>query len=63
MELMKRKRGGKTEFFILVAVWARLKLEGVAQFSLSPGKSPAVAVFIPEKNVKYILNHIKKPRH
>lgn len=32
------------------AVWSRLKLEGVAQFSLSPGKSPAVAVFIPEKN-------------
>ncbi|KAI8638391.1 eukaryotic translation initiation factor eIF2A-domain-containing protein [Parasitella parasitica] len=30
--------------------WARLKLEGVAQFSLSPGKAPAVAVFIPEKN-------------
>lgn len=35
----------------LLAVWARLKLEGVAQFSLSPGKAPAVAVFIPEKNV------------
>ncbi|KAL9542915.1 hypothetical protein MBANPS3_008364 [Mucor bainieri] len=32
------------------SVWARLKLEGVAQFSLSPGKAPAVAVFIPEKN-------------
>ncbi|KAF7726517.1 hypothetical protein EC973_008648 [Apophysomyces ossiformis] len=31
------------------AVWARLKLEGVARFSLSPGKAPAVAVFIPEK--------------
>lgn len=36
---------------VLSAVWARLKLEGVAQFSLSPGKAPAVAVFIPEKNV------------
>ncbi|KAJ2964371.1 hypothetical protein NQZ79_g682 [Umbelopsis isabellina] len=31
------------------AVWAKLKLEGIAQFSLSPGKSPAVAVFIPER--------------
>ncbi|KAL0092443.1 eukaryotic translation initiation factor eIF2A-domain-containing protein [Phycomyces blakesleeanus] len=31
------------------AVWARLKLEGIAQFSLSPGKSPAVAVFVPER--------------
>ncbi|KAH8551581.1 eukaryotic translation initiation factor eIF2A-domain-containing protein [Umbelopsis sp. PMI_123] len=30
-------------------VWAKLKLEGIAQFSLSPGKSPAVAVFIPER--------------
>lgn len=36
---------------IYVGVWSRLKLEGVAQFSLSPGKAPAVAVFIPEKNV------------
>ncbi|OBZ80975.1 Eukaryotic translation initiation factor 2A, partial [Choanephora cucurbitarum] len=32
------------------AVWARLKHEGMVQFSLSPGKSPAVAIFIPEKN-------------
>ncbi|CAO3685298.1 unnamed protein product [Rhizopus stolonifer] len=32
------------------AVWARLKVEGVAQYSLSPGKAPAVAVFVPEKN-------------
>ncbi|KAJ8658740.1 hypothetical protein O0I10_005464 [Lichtheimia ornata] len=31
------------------SVWARLKLEGIAQFSLSPGKAPAVAVFIPER--------------
>ncbi|KAI8374302.1 eukaryotic translation initiation factor eIF2A-domain-containing protein [Radiomyces spectabilis] len=31
------------------AVWARLKLDGVAEFSLSPGKAPAVAVFIPER--------------
>ncbi|ORZ03752.1 eukaryotic translation initiation factor eIF2A-domain-containing protein [Syncephalastrum racemosum] len=31
------------------AVWAKLRLEGVSQFSLSPGKAPAVAVFIPER--------------
>lgn len=37
------------------AVWARLKLEGIAQFSLSPGKAPAVAVFIPERKVRYIM--------
>lgn len=40
-------------FLNFLAVWARLKLEGVAQFSLSPGRSPAVAVFIPEKNVSF----------
>ncbi|KAI8379014.1 eukaryotic translation initiation factor eIF2A-domain-containing protein [Blakeslea trispora] len=32
------------------AVWTRLKHEGMVQFSLSPGKAPAVAIFIPEKN-------------
>lgn len=37
------------------SVWARLKLEGIAQFSLSPGKAPAVAVFIPERKVRYGL--------
>ncbi|CAO3610138.1 unnamed protein product [Cunninghamella blakesleeana] len=31
------------------AVWARLQLEGVSYFSLSPGKAPAVAVFVPER--------------
>lgn len=35
------------------AVWAKLRLEGVAQFSLSPGKAPAVAVFIPERKVTH----------
>jgi translation initiation factor 2A len=33
------------------AVWARLKVEGIAQYSLSPGKAPAIAVFVPEKKV------------
>jgi hypothetical protein len=41
--------------FFFLAVWARLKLEGVAQFSLSPGKAPAIAVFIPEKNVSFFM--------
>ncbi|ORX59490.1 translation initiation factor eIF-2A [Hesseltinella vesiculosa] len=31
------------------SVWSRLQLEGVNFFSLSPGKNPAVAVFIPER--------------
>lgn len=34
-----------------IGVWAKLQLEGVSYFSLSPGKAPAVAVFIPEKKV------------
>ncbi|KAI8342376.1 eukaryotic translation initiation factor eIF2A-domain-containing protein [Chlamydoabsidia padenii] len=34
---------------ITKGVWAKLQLEGVSYFSLSPGKAPAVAVFIPEK--------------
>lgn len=35
----------------ILAVWARLKVEGIAQYSLSPGKAPAIAVFVPEKKV------------
>ncbi|CAG8631400.1 13825_t:CDS:10 [Ambispora leptoticha] len=30
-------------------VHSRLRLEGIADFSLSPGKSPSIVVFIPEK--------------
>ncbi|KAG9296394.1 hypothetical protein G9A89_014986 [Geosiphon pyriformis] len=30
-------------------VHSKLRLEGIADFSLSPGKSPSIAVFIPEK--------------
>lgn len=32
-------------------VWAKLRVEGVADFALSPGESHAIAVFIPERNV------------
>lgn len=32
-------------------VWAKLRVDGVADFALAPGGSPAVAVFIPERNV------------
>ncbi|KAL1929710.1 hypothetical protein VTP01DRAFT_1848 [Rhizomucor pusillus] len=42
IQFWESKNAGKS-------VWARLKLEGVAKFSLSPGKAPAVAVFIPER--------------
>lgn len=32
-------------------VWAKLRVEGVADFALSPGGSHAIAVFVPERNV------------
>ena len=35
----------------LGTVWNKLRAEGVADFSLSQGNSPAVAVFIPERKV------------
>ena len=31
----------------------KLRLENIGDFSISPGKSPSIAVFIPEKNVSY----------
>ncbi|RUP52208.1 eukaryotic translation initiation factor eIF2A-domain-containing protein [Jimgerdemannia flammicorona] len=36
----------------VIAVWAKLILEGISEFSLSPGRSPSVAVFIPEKKAR-----------
>lgn len=50
-EIEQERVETKMLIYTYVGVWSRLKLEGVAQFSLSPGKAPAVAVFIPEKNV------------
>ena len=32
-------------------VWNRLRIEGVADFALSPGKNHSVAVFVPERKV------------
>lgn len=33
------------------ALTDKLRIEGLANFSLSPGKNPSVAVFVPEKKV------------
>lgn len=33
----------------LATVWKRLRVEGVSDFALSPGKSPSIAVFVPER--------------
>ena len=37
----------------LGTVWNRLHVEGVADFSVSPGKNHSIAVFVPEKKVCY----------
>lgn len=34
---------------ILSVALGKLTLEGVAEFSVSPGKNPCIAVFVPEK--------------
>ncbi|KAF1988137.1 eukaryotic translation initiation factor-like protein subunit eIF2A [Aulographum hederae CBS 113979] len=33
----------------LKTVWNKLRVEGVADFAVSPGKNPSVAVFVPER--------------
>lgn len=42
----------------LGTVWNKLRVEGVSDFALSPGKNHSVAVFVPEKKVN-ILSRIK----
>jgi translation initiation factor 2A len=39
----------------LKTVWNKLRVEGVTDFSLAPGKNPSVAVFIPERKVRFPL--------
>ncbi|CAG8506546.1 8208_t:CDS:10 [Ambispora gerdemannii] len=40
-------------------VHSRLRLEGIGDFSLSPGKSPSIAVFIPEKKTFFKADKIQ----
>src|SRR5262249_6574128 len=35
----------------LTTVWNKLRVEGVADFAMSPGKNHSIAVFIPERKV------------
>lgn len=35
----------------LSKVWSKLRVEGVADFALSPGKNHSIAVFVPERKV------------
>ena len=36
----------------LGTVWNKLRVEGVTDFAVAPGKDPSVAVFIPERKVQ-----------
>jgi len=38
----------------LKTVWNKLRVEGVADFAISPGKNHSIAVFIPERKVGMI---------
>ena len=40
----------------LSTVWNKLRVEGVADFALSPGKSQALAVFVPERKVRLLFH-------
>ncbi|RIA90600.1 eukaryotic translation initiation factor eIF2A-domain-containing protein [Glomus cerebriforme] len=48
-------------------IYSKLRLENIGDFSLSPGKSPSIAVFIPEKNAApaivriYSIPHFNAP--
>ena len=39
----------------LSEVWNKLRVEGISDFSVSPGKNHSIAVFIPERKVSMTL--------
>ncbi|KAK4611940.1 Eukaryotic translation initiation factor 2A [Fulvia fulva] len=52
-QLCARTVTNEVQFFQsqdMSTVWNKLRVEGVADFALSPGKKHSVAVFIPERN-------------
>ena len=38
-------------------VWNKLRVEGVADFALSPGKLQSIAVYVPERKVRMLAPH------
>ena len=40
----------------LGTVWNKLRIEGVSDFAVSPGKNHSVAVFVPERKVSITLS-------
>jgi translation initiation factor 2A len=49
----------------LTKVWNKLRVEGVADFAVSPGKNHSIAVFVPERKVKnpilYVMTTTDEP--
>ena len=39
----------------LRTVWNKIRVEGVADFAVSPGKTHTIAVFVPERKVGYTI--------
>ena len=46
---------------ILGTVWNKLRVEGVADFAVSPGKHHSVAVFVPERKVISFATTVSRP--
>lgn len=43
----------------LGTVWNKLRVEGVADFAVSPGENQSIAVFVPERKVSGDTSHIQ----
>lgn len=44
----------------LTTVWNKIRVEGVVDFAVSPGRKHSIAVFIPERKVRRWLAHPKR---
>ena len=44
----------------LTKVWNKLRVEGVSDFAVSPGENHSIAVFVPERKVKYLHPSLKR---
>lgn len=43
-------------------VWNKLRIEGVTDFAVSPGKNYSIAVFVPERKVSWMLPSSQKSK-
>lgn len=47
----------------LTNVWNKIRVEGVADFAVSPGKNHAIAVFVPERKVNCFSFRLSRACH